>query len=834
MMNDRTMSRRGTLPATVVLMLLAGAALGDAYEDLVTYDWTASREPLAAIEAEIRQAATPAARKAIEAKLLKALASPQATGPAKQFVCRMLRRAGSAACVPALARLLPDPKLSHPARFALEPLACPEAGAALRKALGELKGPLQIGAITSLGARRDARAVGDLAKLLSGGDTARTRVVLRALGHIATPQAAKVLAGATVSDDLQADLADASLLCADRMLADGKAAAAAGAYRKAFAGSNPVPVRIAALRGIVLAEKGKAAGLLLGLMAEKNTALRRAASRFAIEMPGAAATKAFAAALAARKPAEQIALLDVLTARGDVAAAADVTRLVDSKDEAVRVAAIGALGVVGDASCVAKLAGAASAGGAVGQAATNSLNRLKGTGVGEALAKLLDSDDPALRKGILKVLTARADKTTIPAMLRAARDRDAQVRLAAARGLTAVAGAKELPALVSLLLAAKDAPQRGALARALSAGAMRVDDVEARGAPIVAGLAKADKLAAGQLLEILGRCGGSGALKAVRARLDDADAEIATAAVRALHAWPDAAPAGDLLQIIRKTSDRTRKVLAFRGYLRMANMPGVRGAAETAGMYEQALKLASTTAEKKSVLGGLSGARSVEALKLIEPLLGQDALKAEAELAYLKVADNARPAAPDEARAALKKLFAATKNASVRDKARGILSDMDKYRGYVTAWLAAGPYTKGAIFKTAYPPEKKGAKGVAWKLLTKGIGPQVIDLKQTFPGDGRAAYAKTNVWSPADQDVLLEIGSDDGIKVWIGGKQVHAHDVTRACKPAQDKVKARLAKGWNPVLVKVAQGGGDWAFCLRVCKPDGTALDGLRVNVEEK
>ena len=120
-------------------------------------------------------------------------------------------------------------------------------------------------------------------------------------------------------------------------------------------------------------------------------------------------------------------------------------------------------------------------------------------------------------------------------------------------------------------------------------------------------------------------------------------------------------------------------------------------------------------------------------------------------------------------------------------------------------------------------------------MLTKGIGPQVIDLEQAIaPGGNRAGYVKTNVFSPADQDVKLEIGSDDGVKVWINGKVVHANNATRPCRAGEDKARAKLKKGWNAVLVKITQGGGEWQFCVRICKPDGGALDGLKVSVENK
>ena len=93
---------------------------------------------------------------------------------------------------------------------------------------------------------------------------------------------------------------------------------------------------------------------------------------------------------------------------------------------------------------------------------------------------------------------------------------------------------------------------------------------------------------------------------------------------------------------------------------------------------------------------------------------------------------------------------------------------------------------------------------------------------------------KTRVWSPADHDVQLQIGSDDGVKAWVNGKLVHANNANRGCKPGDDKAKARLAKGWNTVLMKVVDNSSQWAFCLRIVQPDGAVLDGLRISVEEE
>ena len=70
--------------------------------------------------------------------------------------------------MPALAALLGDEKLAHMARYALEPIPDPAVDAALRDALGKLKGRPLVGVIGSIGVRRDAKAVERLCRPAQG------------------------------------------------------------------------------------------------------------------------------------------------------------------------------------------------------------------------------------------------------------------------------------------------------------------------------------------------------------------------------------------------------------------------------------------------------------------------------------------------------------------------------------------------------------------------------------------------------------------------------------------------------------------------------------------
>src|SRR5688500_14300072 len=89
-----------------------------------------------------------------EAELITVLQSDAAPAE-KDGACQKLKVIGTVKAVPALASLLADSALSHSARYALEGMATPEAGAALREALKDSNGLTKAGIVASLGQRRD-------------------------------------------------------------------------------------------------------------------------------------------------------------------------------------------------------------------------------------------------------------------------------------------------------------------------------------------------------------------------------------------------------------------------------------------------------------------------------------------------------------------------------------------------------------------------------------------------------------------------------------------------------------------------------------------------------
>ena len=196
----------------------------------------------------------PPATKEEEAKLLNVLKS---AAPQKDKVdaCRQLGVIGTKDAVPVLAAMLADEKLSHNARYALEPIPDPSVDDALRDALGKVKGRLLVGVIGSIGVRRDAKATDALAKLLKDADADVAQAAARALGKIGTAAAAKpiqdALAGVPAGN--QVAFCEGLLRAAEAMRARAELDAALGIYRQLGSLKDaPHQVRTAAIRGTLL------------------------------------------------------------------------------------------------------------------------------------------------------------------------------------------------------------------------------------------------------------------------------------------------------------------------------------------------------------------------------------------------------------------------------------------------------------------------------------------------------------------------------------------------------------------------------------------------------
>jgi HEAT repeat protein len=189
-------------------------------------------------------------------ELAALLAGKEASEFEKAKACQRLAQVGGRDAVPALAGLLTDAKLSHYARYGLEPIPDRSADTALRAALPKVQGDVLIGVINSIGFRRDAEAVAPLSKLMLASDMDVARAAASAIGHISGQAAAKVLTDglSKTRGPVRTAVADACLVCAERLLAAGQRDSALALYNVLTARDIPKPMRLAAMHNIIAAE----------------------------------------------------------------------------------------------------------------------------------------------------------------------------------------------------------------------------------------------------------------------------------------------------------------------------------------------------------------------------------------------------------------------------------------------------------------------------------------------------------------------------------------------------------------------------------------------------
>jgi HEAT repeat protein len=774
-------------------------------------------------------------RDAVEQKLIAALQAAT-TNDAKDFFCRQLRVIATAKSIPCLEQLLTDADASPTAVYALGYLEFPEACQAMHRALGKTTGVTQAGIINALADRQFQEAKPDLLKLLGSADAPVAQAAARAAGQLGGVDAAEALQGvrAAASSELTLTIDNALLQCAAGLAAAGSNDQAATVYESIRSKQKLPQFQRAALRGLVMTRQADAANLLAQAIQQENTALAGDAIAMINMVPGPEATKAFVGLLKSLPPTAQVLLLRALGSRGDTTASGAIAESVRSDDESVRVAALEALGGVGDASSVVTLVEAATAGGEAQRVAQASLLRVRGADVDQRLLALIDRGNEQVRIEAIDALSGRGAATAVQPLLKTALDERPAIRQAAMRALGSLATPSDLGAMLGLVVQSKSSDDRPVLVAAVAKLLPRCEDKDKSVAMILELLTRAPAASQPALLRILGDTGSEKALPALRSYLKDASSDIQDAVVSALSQWPDARALDDLLGIIETANSPARMELALKGYVRLANTSD-----EPTELFARVLKRVTQASDKKLVLAGLgTEAESPGAIEMALTYLDDKDLGPTAGLAALRIAYRLRDKHKELARQALERVIKEVDHEDVRQRAQDVLNDMDKFEGHLLNWVGVGPFVEkgkdgAAIYEMVFAPEKPDAQDVKWVPVDKGIGSWDIDLEAMFGSfDHCAAYLRTRVWCPQEQDAVLEMGCDDAVKAWMNGELVFNKFTVQAAAPRQHRADVHLKQGWNDLLLKVVDFEGGWVVGCRVRAPNGIAIDGLKVEAK--
>ena len=133
-------------------------------------------------------------------------------------------------------------------------------------------------------------------------------------------------------------------------------------------------------------------------------------------------------------------------------------------------------------------------------------------------------------------------------------------------------------------------------------------------------------------------------------------------------------------------------------------------------------------------------------------------------------------------------------------------------------WRRVGPFVEPdgkAAFEREFGPEKGfeadavfGQERKAW-VLEAGWKDGVV---QSLFNDLGATYLHRILTSSQVRTQTLFLGSDDGIRVWLNGRELLAKDVGRGVAPNQEEVQAVLKAGDNHLLLKIVNRVGGSGF----------------------
>jgi HEAT repeat protein len=592
----------------------------------------------ALLPARLRAADEQKTPQQIEQELLAVLRS-DAPKAEKAVTCKKLAVHGSSQAVPDLARLLGDEQLASWSRIALEAIPGAAADEALRNSLDSLEGKLLVGAINSVGVRRDAGAVERLAARSKAPDAEVASAAAVALGHIANDAATSVLRKAlpTSPDHVRSAVAEGLVLCAERLLAEGRSAEAIEIFDEVRKADVPKQRRLEATRGAILARKEKGIPLLIEQLHSPDKALFQLALSTARELPPGEVDEALAAELGRTAPERSALVVEAMADRKEGIVLPAVLKAAESGAKEVRLAAIAALGRVGDASCLLPLLQSAlESDPQVGQTAKEALAELPGQGVDrEIVSRLGQASGPAYPLLIELVGKRRID--AVPALVKALDHADKAVRSAALTALGETVSAKDLSVLIGQVVAPKHAEDAAVALEALKAASVRMPDREACAAELNKALEAAPAPAKKVLLEILAAVGGTQALAAVGAAAKSNDAELKDVSSRLLGEWMTADAAPVLLDLAKTGPSDKYQARALRGYVRIARQ-FVLPEEQRIEMCQKALDACRTPAEQKLVLEVLKRYPSEPALKLAVKMLQAPGLKDDATQTALAIA----------------------------------------------------------------------------------------------------------------------------------------------------------------------------------------------------
>ena len=582
-------------------------------------------------------------RKIVEKADLRALDAATET-EVKIFLMEQIQIVGKKESVEPLGKYLTDHRLCEPATRALLEIGDHKAIQQFMAALPQVHGQNRITILTALGKLRAKKARDLIRQNAASSNPEIQQAAFYALANLGDPWIIDSLAN-SIRDAIgpqKANAASLYLLCARRLAETGKKRQCAEICRdliKTWDSSWKSSIFSGALNTLVSVEGKKAYPDLLAAVDNPDREVRIAALEKSLSISGQDLAKLWLEKIKQVTPEAQAEIIAMLGRRGDPIARAEITRALDHSDQGVRLSAIEALTLLGDrASWLSLLGSLDRAGDGVEvNAIKNALLRFSDPDLLPTISRALAGSPANAQIALLAILGSRQAKTSVEMIFAQTNNPEQSVRVAAIKALENIASEKDLPRLIDLLLNASSSSEKSTAQSTLLMVCGRIPDENQREGPILAALQNASSEKQVLLLPILPKMGGKRSLNVVLKLIASDDSAIQDASIRALSEWSSVEAAPALLNLSQNAANTLHRILALRGYIRMAGSPDIADR-DQLDMFQNAMTLANRLEEKRLILSGLASVKTLESLKLAVSYLDEESLQEETALAAIQIA----------------------------------------------------------------------------------------------------------------------------------------------------------------------------------------------------
>ena len=644
---------------TVLCLSAQGADFAD-FKTLAKYHYGTDEQ--AATNAFALISATPADQLApLEAALIEALATPEATSEGKAFLCRMLQRVGTDKCIPAVTGLLSDEILAEYAVGVLERIGTPATTAALRQALDTAPVKVKLGLLGSLGVLQDTAAVKPIAKLAADPNPIMALAAIRALGKIGGEAAVNALQSLTVPESLQRSYRE-SLIDAAKSLPAQKAG---DVFAKVLTANDPVSTA-GALAGLLRMDPARGIAMIKVRLKENDSrTVAGVLTLIGLGKGGDALIQSVGGVLNDAPVDLKAKLIIALGASRNPLALPYVSANLSDTNGAIREAVIEALGEIGTAAQLKPLLAIDDPG------VLKAVAQMTDPAVNAALVELLK--DAVLTKPAIAALVARDANVAVPSLLTLTGNAQAEIRSDAWQALKLLANENNIQALAQTAFAVtntKDFPLAVAAVKNVCALAVNRDQCFEPVLAVFEGAAEPLKKA---ILEIAAKAGTGKALELEKKTIHSDNPVLASTAIRALAGWPDKSVAPFLLELAGKAAQDADKLTALRAYIQIAGDEDIKMSnKDRCAMLKKASLLATGLEEKRQIIAALSLTDGPDFYTLITNYIQNPETQADGERTGLQVLSNMKKRNTPEAQTLIK-LLAASSNATVASKAKKLL-----------------------------------------------------------------------------------------------------------------------------------------------------------------